>query len=380
MPKRICFVSAFYPPHIGGVERYVSELAGKFREKGYDVYVITSSHDNSKVESEIDGIRVFRLKSISLLGGRLPIPLPNKSNYEIIRNIKEIQPSDFILNMRIYPLSILGMILGNQSKAKIHLIEHVTGKFELGNPVKNFLSAIYEWKMTFFLKMGVDAFYGVSGAAAEWLKQWGIKAKGVIYNGINPDYDYPDESDYIPHKSDDEIFITAGGRLLKEKGYYELCRAFAKVSVNYPNAKLIVAGDGPEYKSLVNKFADEQIIFIGPVPHRDMMYLLKQSEIVVIPSYYPEGLPTFILEAGISNCALITTSMGGTREVITNNENGIIIPPRSETAISDAIEMLISQPGLRKTIAESLNQKVSSQFNWDLISAELGKRLLSNIN
>lgn len=105
------------------------------------------------------------------------------------------------------------------------------------------------------------------------------------------------------------------------------------------------------------------------------MYLLDLSDVAVIPSFYPEGLPTVILEAGISKCAVITTDAGGSLEVIKNNYNGFVIKRKSAESITEKLELLYKNRELLQYSRDNLYKTIKEKFLWDKSAENLINKL-----
>jgi glycosyltransferase involved in cell wall biosynthesis len=98
---------------------------------------------------------------------------------------------------------------------------------------------------------------------------------------------------------------------------------------------------------------------------------LKVTDIFVNPSYN-EGLPTSILEAGVCRRAIIATSVGGTLEIITPEQSGIIINPYSTKELKNALKKLLDNSELRKRLGENARIEIEQKFNWgDTVSSYL---------
>ncbi len=365
--KRLCFFSAFFPPHTGGVERYVHDLSLKLLEMGCEIEIVTSAYDGNPGITEYRGMKIYRLPVFMALDKRFPIPRPNAEYRKIIDELKRSAPDIFVLNMRIYPLSVLGAGLTRKLGKPAILIEHVSGHFKTGRVIGNIAGHAYEHLATKYLKKRVDKFYGVSQAVCKWLEHFGIEADGVIYNGINADDTEPSPTDEITLPQPGKQVITFAGRLIKEKGILLLTEAFERLAVRHDNVELFVAGDGPLEEYLKAKYkSNEGIHILGQVSQNAVRQLLRRSAMAVIPSFYPEGLPTLILEAAVNKTAVIAAPMGGTREVITDENHGIITQPAAAD-LEHAMEKLLQDESLRNTLAENLHKRVIERFNWDVI-------------
>jgi glycosyltransferase involved in cell wall biosynthesis len=177
-----------------------------------------------------------------------------------------------------------------------------------------------------------------------------------------------------------EVVVSYAGRLIKEKGILNLLEAFAKVRGDHPKLplKLVIAGDGELLQGIREQYGQpgSGVDILGKLDFAHVMALFKRSDIFVYPSLYPEGLPTSILEAGLLKCAVIATPRGGTEEVITTGQHGII----SDGSVDDlyhAIDGLVIDPGKRQKFGAALQAKVKRVFNWDAVAHNVDQEINS---
>ncbi len=374
--KRVVIYTAFYPPHLGGVEFYARETAVNLAELGFEVVVITSDVERLGFEMEDNGVKVFRLPVFKILGGRMPWPKPGKELNIVLKYLREFDPDFHIANMRFYAHTLLAARLTETIGGRLIVIEHNTGRFRLGSPIADFAAKVYENLATNFVKKRAFRFYGVSRACLDWLKTFGVRGSGVLYNGIDPEIasrstGYEDDLE----KSGDKIFFVAGGRIIREKGFRLLCRAFVRISEKYPQAALRIVGDGPDLHYLKEKFSDSGIEFLGE-RHRDfVLELLKKSDLIVLPSYYPEGLSTMLLEGGACGCAAISTDSGGAKELIKSDRFGLIVPKRSEADLEAAMSKMIEKEDYRTESAKNLHERIVEKFDRKKIARSFAEDL-----
>lgn len=359
--KTFCFVAPFFVPHVGGIERYVYGASKEIISRGDRVIVLCNNDQRDFVEECIDGIEIIRLGSVLALNNRLPLPIPNLKFLKIIQTLVREKIDLFVINGRFYPLSPLIAFSAKLARKKCILIEHGTGHFTLSNHFLTLLSKIYEHLITFFLRFVVQDFYGVSKECCIWLKHFGIKCHGVIYNSIIVD-SYK-KSEPKTDKATQYVNISFIGRLIPEKGILRLIEAFRMLDDE--RAKLLIAGTGP-LSGQIQKATEEydNIHFLGKLNHEQVIDLLASTDILVHPSLYPEGLPTVLLEAGLMKCAVITTNAGGSKEVVPSFDYGIQIDGSVEQ-IKHALEVLVSDETLRNKISTNLHQRVVNSFSWE---------------
>lgn len=153
-----------------------------------------------------------------------------------------------------------------------------------------------------------------------------------------------------------EKVIVAVGRFKREKNFDLLIKAFARVHKCYPDYELHIYGEGElkeEYISLALELGIEKsLILPGYVP--DVPERIKTATMFVLSSEY-EGIPNALVEAMAIGLPCVATNCGGgaVSMLIKNMVNGIIVERNDEIAMANAMELLLSDSGLRKKISKS---------------------------
>ena len=376
--KTICFVSALFYPHLGGVERYTHQLSKKLVEFGYNILIITTNTNNINEFEVMDGISIYRLPIYKFLGIRYPVIKHNKEYFKTIKEIKEIPIDFFVINTRFYLTSLLGLALAKKQKKPAIVIEHGTGNFSINNKILDFIGRIYERIITSKVKNYNPKFYGVSHACNSWLKHYNINSSGTFYNGIDSTYLIKNKLDIRKKFSipENAIIVCFIGRLIEEKGIPEFYSAAKKLATEHADLYFFIAGTGPLLSSIkTNQVNLNNIFILGSLDYDGVMNLLNQSDILVNPSKYPEGLPTIILEAGINKCAVIATPKGGTTELITSRDYGIIIRPGNVEDIINSVLHLKNNKGYLNLISNNLYQRIKKDFDW----SNLGEKFINTL-
>lgn len=154
------------------------------------------------------------------------------------------------------------------------------------------------------------------------------------------------------------IVLTAA-RLDEQKGLSVLLRAAAQL----PEAVFVLAGEGPERGALEAQAAalglGERIAFLG---HRsDVPQLLAACDVFALPSLF-EGSSLAVLEAMAAERAVVSSSIGGTNELIADSENGSLVAPGDADALADALRRLLADAPLRTVLARQARQHVERSF------------------
>lgn len=170
------------------------------------------------------------------------------------------------------------------------------------------------------------------------------------------------------------------GRLVKDKGIHELVSAFVKLYKENTNIRLMLVGD---FEQRLDPLNQETLNLIQSHPgirpmgkQGDVRPYLAASDVFVFPSYR-EGFPNVVLEAGAMGLPCIVTDINGCNEIITPHRNGIIIQPKDETALYEAMKYAVEHPEEMKRMGENarpvIEEKYDRQIVWDALLEEYRK-------
>jgi len=268
--------------------------------------------------------------------------------------------------------SLVGAKYGKKNKIPVFLIEHGSEHLTVNSKILDFFGALYEHFLTKYIKKFVNYYYGVSKEACLWQKHFGIISNGVWYNSIS---DFSKDCEI--RKDEKNITITYAGRILKQKGIIELINAFNNLCNDYNNITLNIAGDGNLLDGLKRNNINEKIHFLGKIDFKELCKLYSITNIFVYAPIWPEGLPTGILEAGLMECAVISSKQGGCKEIITDKENGIMIS--NEKELKESLEELINNKELRTKYSIKLKEKIKEEFIWKETAKKIKKDIENGI-
>lgn len=160
------------------------------------------------------------------------------------------------------------------------------------------------------------------------------------------------------------IFMAVG-RLSPEKGFDFLIDAAGQVCGRHENVGFVLVGDGPLRADLHARIQSLglQRRFILAGFRKDVDALLPHATCLV-QSSHTEGMPNVVLEAMAASVPVIATSVGGTPELVVDRETGILIPPGSVSAISEAILTLLGDSMQRAYMGRVGRSRVEEQFTF----------------
>ena len=171
------------------------------------------------------------------------------------------------------------------------------------------------------------------------------------YSGISPEHREKTRNELGLAPRD--IMILSVGRLHRQKGLRFLIEAVSHLGDESEPFVTFIAGEGPERESL-SRLASEIVsprrcVLLGR--RNDVPSLLSAADLFVLPSLW-EGCPLVVLEVWSAGVPLVATDVPGTRDMVHNGENGLLIPVRNPDAIAEAIKRIRSDSGLGDRIIE----------------------------
>lgn len=175
---------------------------------------------------------------------------------------------------------------------------------------------------------------------------------------------------------DAEPLLVAVGRLTPWKCFDRILAALPDVQAQFPNAQLVIVGDGPE-RSRLQQLATPlggAVEFTGALPAEHVHRFLRAADVYVQFSTY-EGLPHTALEAMAAGTPVVLSDVGGNREVVQHARNGLLAPPGDVAALADYIVRLLSDREYARQLAETALTDLE-RFSWERLVDETEAVLL----
>lgn len=171
----------------------------------------------------------------------------------------------------------------------------------------------------------------------------------------------------------DFVFVFIG-RLVGDKGVNELVEAFEEL--NYPDTKLLLVGryedqlDPLNWRVKESIKSNSRILEVGW--QADVRPFLRISNVLAFPSYR-EGFPNVVMQAGAMSLPAIVTDINGCNEIIINEKNGLIIPPKNKQALLTAMGRILREKDLRDLMIKKARFMITSRYEQKNVWSELLK-------
>jgi len=185
----------------------------------------------------------------------------------------------------------------------------------------------------------------------------------------------------IPHDAPVIGFI---GRMNSERGVPELVRAFARLRHFRPHLRLLLLGDWesadpmpPDMRGFLD--TDNRILWPGHV--LDVASYYHLLDVVCLPSH-GEGFPPVLLEAQAAARPVVATAVTGCSDAVEHGVTGLLVPPDDLDALSDALQLLLSDPAQARRLGEAGRERVLRDFRpeviWEALAGEYSRLLEEN--
>ncbi len=341
---RVFHIAPYYPPHLGGLQQAVKNLATAQSKNGLDVTVITSNKPKKTPSRDKpdDGVRVIRLRCVDV--GHTPLmPL---LLFVLLFRIKK----DDIVHVH-FAQSYVNEVVALFSKLTDHpFVFHYHGDVLASGPLGRLLPFYKMHILKFSLQQASTIIYPSEDFKQRILKKFPFledKESFVMPNGI----DLP-KMDQTKHRASNK-FLTAS-RLSKVKNIGAMLEAFVEARGKAPNIELYIAGEGDEeasLKKIVNRLqANSYIHFLGNLEQGELKKHYMNSSVFLVTAKR-ESFGMSIAEAMSYGLPVVAFNAPAVRELIRDNFNGLLIDRFSKHDFANSIAKLAIDPKVRKRLS-----------------------------
>lgn len=370
---KVMMLSPYFYPHTGGTEKYVRDLSAALVQEGHEVTVITNNLPRSKnaPAHEIlpEGIKVIRLDAVDMFY-YLPVSagqfkLNMLDGYDIV-------------HVHVPAFSFLRAVAGKIRQPLVvtyHCDVTVSEKY-FGIPLPHWVVPPFEGSGNVYARMllpKADVIYNTTETYAETSPVMKHIPHRVIPIGIF--YDKIDEIqrklNLTPDKKNPRQLLFLG-RLAGNKGCDYLVKAMPKILYKFPDAKLIICGDGEEkghILDLVTQFdIGRSITFLGTATFDRLVELYYTSIAYIFPSINRlEAFGIVQLEAMANYTTVVASDIPGPNAVMDPGKSGLLVPKQNPDAIADAVCQLLADPEKAKAMGQWGRKLVETKYNWKTI-------------
>lgn len=357
---------------VGGAERTLVELANNVDRERFEVTIWTIFEQNALATEVADDVDVRTLGVEGVTDNERPDYIQGAKNPldylripgRFVRAVRRERP-DIVQSFLIYDNSIARLAGLFAPETTVITGERKGGKRE------NRLFELLD-RTTYRLS---DYIVANSRAGAETYLRYGAdpESVSVIHNGRDLD-DYRDgDAEGLREElglPSDVPVVGNVARLEERKGHYDVLAAWPSVRADH-DAHCVVVGDGVEREALRTRARElgvaDSVHFVGS--RDDVPALLDLFDVFVFPSHY-EGLPGALLEAMAAGCPIVASDIAGNRDLVTDGETGVLIPPRDPDAFADGLTEFLDDPERARAFGDAAQADAYERFTLGSMVSE----------
>ena len=177
---------------------------------------------------------------------------------------------------------------------------------------------------------------------------------------------------YTPEPEEGKIKVMLTARMIVEKGVFLLTEAAERLRSKYEGkVEFLLVGGLDDHPGAITKVQLDAVCdgeYIQWLGYRtDVRDLLKQCHIMAFPSYYMEGLPKSLIEADAIGRPIITSNSVGCKETLVDGYNGFLIQPKDVDALTEKLDLLLSDKNLRVKMGKNARQYAEDYFSIEVV-------------
>lgn len=361
---RVLHINKRYPPHVGGIERHLQDLArAQSCAAGVDVEVVVVAEGVPTCETD-HGVRVRRVRQLGTFAS-------NPLSSDLLRVLRESYHDVWHFHYP-FPTGELALLLSGRRRGRrpVTVCTYHSDSVPQ-SPLKRALAAPYSRLTRAFLR-SVDGIIAGSPAMASgspFLTAVPDRVRVIPY-GIDP----------VPWQGSPEVSRRAAflrerygtpltlfvGRLVPYKGVEVLLEAF-----RYVSGSLVLVGDGPLRSRLEATTASLGLAgrahFVGPLGESELMDHFHAADVFVLPSITPnEAFGLVQLEAHACGVPVVSTDLPtGVPYANKHGVSGIVVRPGDRVGLAAALRLLLEDEGLRWRLGGQARERQRREFSLD---------------
>lgn len=343
----------FYIPQLarGGAERVIINLSKQFTEKNNSVYIITTTKTSNEY-SVPEGVKRYILVEKDKIDRRGVI----KRNRDL-RAICKIEQLDLLVSF-IGGANYHAVLAARSLKTKVVISVRNDPRFEYPKRIDKLL-------IKCILTKADGCVFQTEEAKQYFPKELQDKSR-IIYNAVANEF----YSTQMLENKNSRVIVSCG-RLVEQKNFKLLIKAFGLVSKHFENVVLKIYGEGEQKKELQNLINNldlgGKIFLMGNT--ENVAEALAEATIFVLTSNF-EGMPNALMEAMAMGLPCVATDCPcGGPKMLLNNNNGILVPINDTNALYKAIFELLSDPVKLRIISKNARE-ASIKFKEDCVFKE----------
>ncbi len=358
---KIALISPYDPSHPGGVFEHIGHLRGEFQRRGHEVTVLAPRGRKGGLEVGDGFYGIGRTVPIPANGSMVRVTF-DVTLYNAVKTILRREQFDVVhLHEPLIPV-LPYLVLLNSRAVNVATFHAFRASSPWYTAFKPYMA---------FMMSRLDARIAVSEPARDFVSQYFQGPYAIVPNGI--DVARFEEAEPYTWAHDGIPRILFVGRFNEpRKGFKYLLRAMPYIHQQFPHARLVVVGKAKreQFTGLIEHYGVRNVDFVGQASAADLPRYYASCDVFCAPSISGESFGIVLLEAMASGRPVVAGDIPGYRSVMTNENEGLLVPPKDPYALALAIVRLLADAPLRRSLAAT-GLSTAKRYDWPEIATQV---------
>jgi glycosyltransferase involved in cell wall biosynthesis len=359
---KVVVATPYYPPHVGGAERYCREICvGLRRRRDWSVVVATSAIGAPAGISDDEGVVVHRMPARAVLSNT---PVDLSWRRRLARLIDQESPDVVVAHS---PVPFMADVAALASGDRPFVLTYHAGPLAKGRPLFDVAATGYE-------RLGLRRLLKQAAAVVHYSPEFGrvnarlledkvhVVAPGVDLGQFSPNGPAPPEPSVL--------YVGRMERSSRWKGVRHLLDAVPQMLQSVPDLTVDLVGAGDDAPSLRcyarSKGLDGVVKFHGALTGQDLVERYRKATLVVLPSTTAaESFGMVLLEAAACGRPAVASRVGGIPAAVLDGETGLLVPPGNADALAEAVTVILNDYDLARSLGTRAAERARAEFSWD---------------
>jgi phosphatidylinositol alpha-mannosyltransferase len=356
---KIGLISPYDWAHPGGVNTHIRCLSDQFRSMGHRTTIVAPA---SKPVAELD------TDNLVVIGKPIPVPMAGSvaritlsvHRARRVKSLLEDEEFDVVhIHEPLLPVLPLAALRFSRSLnvGTFHAYLRRNRGYRALRPI------LKNWIRNLHGKIAVSE--PAAGIVARYYPGY----YNIIPNGIDLAHFSADVPPFEKY-NDGKINILFVGRMEKRKGLQYLLAAYSRIKWEFPQVRLLIVGPGKldaASERILGERLLEDVEFLGQVPYDDLPRYYRTADIFCSPATGGESFGIVLLEAMAAGTPVIASDIPGYATVIEDGAHGVLVPPKDDAALANALVEMIRRPDTRRDLGQR-GRAYAQAFSWDLVA------------
>jgi phosphatidyl-myo-inositol alpha-mannosyltransferase len=363
VPVKIALVSPYDFSHPGGVITHITNLYHCLVRLNHEVKVIAPT---SKTVTSVgnDFVHIGKPLPLPASDSIIRVPLSLNLGGDIKKVLAQEKFDVIHLHEPFVPM-LCSAVLRFSDTVNVGTFHAADGRpgYNFGWPISRFMLRRRRRKL--------HGRIAVSRVAMEYARKYVPGEYTIIPNGTDLSVFHPSVAPLEKYR-DGKLNIVFISRLEPRKGMDYLLPAYREVKKQIPDSRLLIVGAGTRlrkgYEDWVKRAGlEKDVIFEGYAPDSDLPRYFRTADVFCVPATGRESQGIILIEAMATGIPIVTTNIDGYKTVVTNGEQGLLVPPRNSSSLAKALVTVLKDEALRHQMGEKGLIR-ALDFRWEEIS------------